>query len=84
MALLFNNLFSGSKPQNGELTINLNLTIKIEADGSLSVTPTVGATETKPVPAPEAAKPEEKTDHLIPDFDFDFGDNKLIEFGKNV
>lgn len=76
MASLFNNLFVGNKPENGQLTINLNLTIKIEADGSLSVSssPAVKAVEKR-----DEIKPG-KTEYLLPDF----GDNELIDFGKNV
>ncbi len=77
MALIFNSLFGGSKPDKGELTINLNLTIKIEADGSLSVVPTA---EKASVPTKMA---DEKKNMLIPDFDFG-EENSIIEFGKNV
>ncbi|MEL4382938.1 hypothetical protein, partial [Shewanella algae] len=59
-SLLFKNLFGGSKPENGELTINLNLTIKIEADGSLSVVPT--AEKAADRPAVPAKKLPEKND----------------------
>jgi hypothetical protein len=84
-SLLFKNLFSGSKPENGELTINLNLTIKIEADGSLSVVPTAEKTAAvqEPWPAVPTKKLPEKNDALIPDFDFG-GENSIIDFGKNV
>lgn len=77
MAHIFSNLFKGSKPENGELTINLNLTIKIEADGSLKVTPTASTAE-KPI---EAAKKETtETIYEIPDFGSD--ESLLINFGK--
>jgi len=81
MALLFNNLFKGSKPENGELTINLNLTIKIEADGSFKVTPTVAA---PPEPAAVLHKKEDVTppQYEIPEWDVNEGN--LINFGKNV
>lgn len=83
MALLFKSIFGGSKPENGELTINLNLTIKIEADGSLSVVPTAEKVEGRPaVPVP-AKQADEKKDVLIPDFDFG-GEDNIIDFGKNV
>lgn len=82
MALLFKNLFGGSKPENGELTINLNLTIKIEADGSLSVVPTAEKVpDTTRLPAKQAD--EKNKDVLIPDFDFG-GEDNIIDFGKNV
>lgn len=84
MASLFKHIFNGSKPENGELTINLNLTIKIEADGSLSVTPTAEKAEQPGQrPAITARKPDEKKDVLIPDFNFGSEDN-IIDFGKNV
>ena len=84
MALLFQNLFKGSKPENGELTINLNLTIKIEADGSLQVTPSVspaseGKVENKVVPT----LLKDKIHYEIPD-DFGIPEGNLINFGKNV
>ena len=66
--------------ENGELTINLNLTIKIEADGSIRVaTATNEATPTKPQP-PEI-KMDDKFKYEIPDL---FEPGKLIDFGKNV
>ena len=84
MAQFFKHIFSGSKPENGELTINLNLTIKIEADGSLSVTPTAerSAPEERVSPPAAIGRAEVKRQPLVPDFDFGGGD--LIDFGKNV
>ncbi len=82
MASLFKHIFNGSKPENGELTINLNLTIKIEADGSLSVSPTIEKTSEQKLTSP-VKNTEEKKDTLIPDFDFG-NENNIIKFGKNV
>lgn len=82
-SLLFRNLFNGSKPENGELTINLNLTIKIEADGSLSVAPTVEKTERPVGPATPARKLDDKAEAVIPELDFG-GEDNIINFGKNV
>jgi len=78
MAQLFSTLFGGVKPQNGELTINLNLTIKIEADGSLKVTPTAEAAPQTPPPLP---KPEDVKWEMP---DLEIGEDSLINFGKNV
>jgi flagellar basal body rod protein FlgF len=86
MASLFKHIFNGSKPENGELTINLNLTIKIEADGTLSVAPTAEKTDhSKPIIP--LKKQEENKESYVNDFDFGFGDeneNGIISFGKNV
>ena len=76
MGSIFQNLFSGVKPENGVLTINLNLTIKIDADGALSVIPTA-----EPVNLPKIEnKKTDKTEYEMPDFRF--GDSVMIPFGK--
>lgn len=80
MASIFNHIFNGSKPENGELTINLNLTIKIEADGSLSVAQTAEKVE-QYKPIIPTKKLDEKKDTFIPDFE---SEGNIIDFGKNV
>lgn len=83
MASLFKHIFNGSKPENGELTINLNLTIKIEADGSLSVMPTADRVDQPRSPLSVKKLDEQKNDMIIPDFESGSEDN-IIDFGKNV
>jgi len=77
MASLLSTLIPGIKPTNGELTINLNLTIKIEADGSLSVLPAVTPTTDR-----VSEKKDNKTEYELPDLDV--GESDIINFGKNV
>lgn len=84
MANLLNGFLGGVKSVDGQVTVNLNLTIKIEADGSLSVAPMIGQQQIAEKVLEKVENKEEETKFKYEIPDFGFGEDNIIDFGKNV